>query len=89
MNRQSRFDAGYRKLGAGALGWPRGMTELLSQELHWEFLYRLLSILDSWSLYPSYFKYLEPCTAVPNLLMNEGKKENYLSNKHGFMQIST
>ena len=25
-NRQSRFDAGYRKLGAGALGWPRGMV---------------------------------------------------------------
>jgi len=26
MNRQSRFDAEYRKLGAGALGWPRGMV---------------------------------------------------------------
>ena len=26
MNHQSRFDAGYRKLGAGALGWPRGMV---------------------------------------------------------------
>ena len=26
MNRQSRFDAGYRKLGVGALGWPRGMV---------------------------------------------------------------
>ena len=26
MNHQSRFDAGYRKLGAGALGWPRGMA---------------------------------------------------------------
>ena len=26
MNRQSRFDAGYRKLGAGALGGPRGMV---------------------------------------------------------------
>ena len=25
MSRQSRFDAGYRKLGAGALGRPRGM----------------------------------------------------------------
>ena len=25
MNRQSRFDAWYRVLGAGALGWPRGM----------------------------------------------------------------
>ena len=25
MNRQSRFDAGYRMLGAGALGRPRGM----------------------------------------------------------------
>ena len=25
MNRQSRFDAWYRMLGAGALGWPRGM----------------------------------------------------------------
>ena len=25
MNRQFRFDAGYRMLGAGALGWPRGM----------------------------------------------------------------
>ena len=24
-NRQSRFDAWYRMLGAGALGWPRGM----------------------------------------------------------------
>ena len=24
-NCQSRFNAGYRKLGAGALGWPRGM----------------------------------------------------------------
>ena len=26
MNRQSRFNAGYRKLGAGALGWSRGMV---------------------------------------------------------------
>ena len=26
MNRQSRFDAGYRMLGAGALGWPREMV---------------------------------------------------------------
>ena len=26
MNRQSRFDAGYRKLGAGTLGRPRGMV---------------------------------------------------------------
>ena len=26
MNRQSRFDAGYRKLGASVLGWPRGMV---------------------------------------------------------------
>ena len=25
MNSQSRFDAGYKVLGAGALGWPRGM----------------------------------------------------------------
>ena len=25
MNCQSRFDAWYRMLGAGALGWPRGM----------------------------------------------------------------
>ena len=25
MNRQSRFNAWYRMLGAGALGWPRGM----------------------------------------------------------------
>ena len=27
MNRQSRFDAGYRMLGAGALGRPRGMVQ--------------------------------------------------------------
>ena len=26
MNLQSRFDAGYRMLGAGALGWPREMV---------------------------------------------------------------
>ena len=26
MNCQSRFDAGYKMLGAGALGWPRGMV---------------------------------------------------------------
>ena len=26
MNCQSRFDAGYRMLGAGALGWPRRMV---------------------------------------------------------------
>ena len=26
MNRQSRFDAGYRMPGAGALGRPRGMV---------------------------------------------------------------
>ena len=26
MNSQSRFDAGYRMLGAGALGRPRGMV---------------------------------------------------------------
>ena len=25
-NRQSRFDAWYRMLGAGALGWPRGIV---------------------------------------------------------------
>jgi len=25
MNHQSRFDAGYRMIGAGALGRPRGM----------------------------------------------------------------
>ena len=25
MNHQSRFDAGYKVLGADALGWPRGM----------------------------------------------------------------
>ena len=25
MNHQSRFDTGYRMLGAGALGWPREM----------------------------------------------------------------
>ena len=25
MNHQSRFDAGYKMLGAGALGRPRGM----------------------------------------------------------------
>ena len=27
MNRQSRFDAGYRMLGAGALGRPREMVQ--------------------------------------------------------------
>ena len=27
MKRQSRFDAWYRMLGAGALGWPRGMVQ--------------------------------------------------------------
>ena len=27
MNRQSRFDAGYRVIGAGALGRPRGMVQ--------------------------------------------------------------
>ena len=26
MNRQSMFDAGCRMLGAGVLGWPRGMA---------------------------------------------------------------
>ena len=26
MNHQSRFDAWYRMLGTGALGWPRGMV---------------------------------------------------------------
>ena len=26
MNHQSKFDAWYRVLGAGALGWPRGMA---------------------------------------------------------------
>ena len=26
MNHQSRFNAGYRMLGAGALGWPREMV---------------------------------------------------------------
>ena len=26
MNCQSRFNAGYRMLGTGALGWPRGMV---------------------------------------------------------------
>ena len=28
MNRQSKFDAGYRMLGAVALGWPRGMVQV-------------------------------------------------------------
>ena len=27
MNRQSRFDAGCRMLGAGAVGQPRGMVQ--------------------------------------------------------------
>ena len=27
-NHQSRFDAGYRMLGAGALGWPRQMEHV-------------------------------------------------------------
>jgi len=27
MNRQSKFDAGYRMLGAGALKRPRGMVQ--------------------------------------------------------------
>jgi len=27
MSRQSRFEARYRKLGAGALGRPRGMAQ--------------------------------------------------------------
>ena len=27
MNHQLRFDAGYRMLGAGALGRPRGMVQ--------------------------------------------------------------
>ena len=27
MNCQSRFNSGYRMLGAGALGWPRGMVQ--------------------------------------------------------------
>ena len=27
MNRQSRFDTGYKMLGAGALGRPRGMIQ--------------------------------------------------------------
>ena len=27
MNRQSRFDTGYKMLGAGALGWPREMVQ--------------------------------------------------------------
>jgi len=27
-NHQSRFDAGYRMLGAGALGWPRGWQRM-------------------------------------------------------------
>ena len=27
MNCQSKFDAGYRMLGAGALGRPRGMVQ--------------------------------------------------------------
>ena len=27
MKRQSKFDAWYRMLGAGALGWPRGMVQ--------------------------------------------------------------
>ena len=27
MNRQPRFDAGYRMLGAGALGRPKGMVQ--------------------------------------------------------------
>ena len=26
MNCQSGFNAGYRMLGAGALGWPKGMV---------------------------------------------------------------
>ena len=27
MNHQSRFDAGYRMIGGGALGVPRGMVQ--------------------------------------------------------------
>ena len=43
MNCQSRFDAGYRKLGAGALGWPRGMDGMGREERggvqDWEHVY--------------------------------------------------
>ena len=30
MNCQSRFDAGYKMLGAGTLGWPRGIDNILT-----------------------------------------------------------
>ena len=40
MNHQSRFDAGYRMLGAGALGWPREHFESAAEKFryHLEFL---------------------------------------------------
>ena len=40
-NHQSRFDAWYRMLGAGALGWPRGMVRGGRQEgvQDWEHVY--------------------------------------------------
>ena len=37
-NRQSRFDAWYRMLGAGALGWPRGMVQVYMCSPSWTLL---------------------------------------------------
>ena len=39
MNRQPRFDAGYRMLGAGALGRPREMVWGGRRVQDWELMY--------------------------------------------------
>ena len=44
MNCQSRFDAWYRILGAGALGWPRGMVSCIKPGLVIRFLYDIIHV---------------------------------------------
>ena len=47
MNRQFRFDAWYRMLGAGALGWPRGMVRGRRQEEGFRMGNTCLPVADS------------------------------------------
>ena len=78
MNLQSRFDAGYRKRGAGALGWPRGMVWGGRWEggSGWEHVY-------------THGRYMLIYGKTNTILKNKNKKEkeNFHQKKKGILEF--
>ena len=52
MNRLSRFDAGYRMLGAGALGWPREIIGFFFLLFYFILLYNTVLVLPYINMNP-------------------------------------